>query len=280
MNYRSILNMASKELKENSIKSFLLDSEILLSKALNISREKVLINLEREINESQILKFIKIFEKRKKSEPIAYILGKKEFWKTDFYVNSNVLIPRPETEIIVEEAIKIIKNNKYYQLLDIGTGSGCIIISMLKEIRNCKGTGIDSSLEAIKVAKTNAKIQQLENRVKFIHSDIDNFLGYKYDMIVSNPPYINSLNLSKLDKDVQNYEPKLALDGGLDGISEIKKVVKKSSKLIKKKGTLILEIGSRQFDNSKEILEKNGFYIQKVLKDLSKKKRGIVSIKI
>tara|TARA_Y100001970_G_scaffold60242_1_gene76739 strand:+ start:173 stop:1015 length:843 start_codon:yes stop_codon:yes gene_type:complete len=280
MNYRSILNMASKELKENSIKSFLLDSEILLSKALNISREKVLINLEREINESQILKFIKILEKRKKSEPIAYILGKKEFWKTDFYVNSNVLIPRPETEIIVEEAIKIIKNNKYYQLLDIGTGSGCIIISMLKEIRNCKGTGIDSSLEAIKVAKTNAKIQQLENRVKFIHSDIDNFLGYKYDMIVSNPPYINSLNLSKLDKDVQNYEPKLALDGGLDGISEIKKVVKKSSKLIKKKGTLILEIGSRQFDNSKEILEKNGFYIQKVLKDLSKKKRGIVSIKI
>ena len=280
MNYRSILNMASKELKENSIKSFLLDSEILLSKALNISREKVLINLECEINENQILKFIKILEKRKKSEPIAYILGKKEFWKTDFYVNSNVLIPRPETEIIVEEAIKIIKNNKYYQLLDIGTGSGCIIISMLKEIRNCKGTGIDSSLEAIKVAKTNAKIQQLENRVKFIHSDIDNFLGYKYDMIVSNPPYINSLNLSKLDKDVQNYEPKLALDGGLDGISEIKKVVKKSSKLIKKKGTLILEIGSRQFDNSKEILEKNGFYIQKVLKDLSKKKRGIVSIKI
>ena len=280
MNYRSILNMASKELKENSIKSFLLDSEILLSKVLNISREKVLINLECEINESQILKFIKILEKRKKSEPIAYILGKKEFWKTDFYVNSNVLIPRPETEIIVEEAIKIIKNNKYYQLLDIGTGSGCIIISMLKEIRNCKGTGIDSSLEAIKVAKTNAKIQQLENRVKFIHSDIDNFLGYKYDMIVSNPPYINSLNLSKLDKDVQNYEPKLALDGGLDGISEIKKVVKKSSKLIKKKGTLILEIGSKQFDNSKEILEKNGFYIQKVLKDLSKKKRGIVSIKI
>ena len=280
MNYRSILNMASKELKENSIKSFLLDSEILLSKALNISREKVLINLECEINENQILKFIKILEKRKKSEPIAYILGKKEFWKTDFYVNSNVLIPRPETEIIVEEAIKIIKNNKYSQLLDIGTGSGCIIISMLKEIRNCKGTGIDSSLEAIKVAKTNAKIQQLENRVKFIHSDIDNFFGYKYDIIVSNPPYINSLNLSKLDKDVQNYEPKLALDGGLDGISEIKKVVKKSSKLIKKKGTLILEIGSKQFDNSKEILEKNGFYIQKVLKDLSKKKRGIVSIKI
>jgi len=280
MNYRSLLNISSNELKEISIKSFLIDSEILLSKALDVKRENILLNLEKKINKNELLKFKKILKKRKKNEPMAYILGKKEFWKTNFYVNSNVLIPRPDTEIIVEEAIKRIRKNNYSNLLDIGTGSGCIIISILKEIKNCKGTGIDLSLKAIKVAKTNAKIQQLENRIKFIHSDIDNFFCNKYDIIISNPPYINSINLSNLEKDVRNYEPKIALNGGFDGFSEIKKVIKKSSILIKKKGILILEIGSEQFDRSKEILENNGFYVLKVLKDLSGKKRGIVSFRL
>jgi len=280
MNYQILLKKASKELKSISVSNPILDSEILLSNALKISREKMLLNLNKKITQSEIDKFNKLLIKRKKKEPIAYIFGSKEFWKTTFVINQSVLIPRPETELLVEQSLKYLKKNRDYKVLDIGTGSGCILISILKERTKCKGIGIDFSKEAIKVAKINAKMQQLENRIKFVYSDVDKFLSSKYDLIVSNPPYIKTSELRDLDEDIKNYEPILALNGGPNGLLEIKKVIKKSSILLKIKGKLIFEIGHSQLSNVIKMLKQNKFYINDVRKDLSGKNRCIICSKI
>ena len=280
MNYQTIINRAANILRNNSILNPYLDSEILLSNILHTTREKLLLNLEKQITLQERKKFDIVIEKRKKKEPLAYILSKKEFWNTNFIINNSVLIPRPDTEIMVQEALNYLKIDRKYQILDIGTGSGCILISVIKERKTSKGIGIDVSKYAIHVAKNNAKIQQLENRIKFIHSDIDKFYSIKYDLILSNPPYISRLNLKRLSEDIRNYEPILALDGGSDGYSKITNVVKKSSKLIKIKGKLILEIGFGQLSKSVKILKQHGFYINKVSKDLAGKSRCIISTKI
>ena len=280
MNYQTLLNKSALILKKNSIKSPVLDCEILLSYALGFTREEVLLNLTNKLKISELIKFNTNFKKRKKMEPMAYILGKKEFWKSNFVVNKKVLIPRPDSEILVEESLSLLKKEKYYNILDIGIGSGCILISILKDRKKCVGTGIDISHEALRVAKINAKIQNLENRIKFIHSDIDKFLGSKYDMVVSNPPYISSSNVNGLSEDIKFYEPKLALNGGPDGYSKIKKVIKKSSKLLKNRGKLILEIGFNQLTGTIKILQENGFYINKYSKDLAGKIRCVISTKL
>ena len=280
MNYQTIINRAANILRNNSILNPYLDSEILLSNILHTTREKLLLNLEKQITLQERKKFDIVIEKRKKKEPLAYILSKKEFWNTNFIINNSVLIPRPDTEIMVQEALNYLKIDRKYQILDIGTGSGCILISVIKERKKSKGIGIDVSKYAIHIAKNNAKIQQLENRIKFIHSDIDKFYSIKYDLILSNPPYISRLNLNRLSEDIRNYEPILALDGGSDGYSKITNVVKKSSKLIKIKGKLILEIGFGQLSKSVKILKQHGFYINKVSKDLAGKSRCIISTKI
>jgi len=258
----------------------MLDSELILAKTLNTTREDLLMNMDKKLTKSQIEKFNNLIFQRINKKPMAYILGYKEFWKNNFKVNSDVLIPRPDTELIVEEALFILKKNKSYKVLDIGTGSGCIILSILKERQKCVGFGIDVSFKAIKIAKLNAKLQHLNNRAIFIKSDIDNYNTSNYDVIVSNPPYIKKFKIKSLDEDVKNFEPKIALDGGPDGCSLIEKVVVKSSRLIKKRGKFILEIDTKQAHNVKKILEKNEFYINKVSKDLSGKYRCIVSTKI
>jgi len=175
------------------------------------------------LNTDQLTNFKNLIERRKKGEPIAYLINKKEFWNNEFFVNKDVLIPRPDTELIIEEVLKIYSKNMQLQVLDIGTGSGCILLSILKERSNFYGTGIDISKKSINVSKFNAKQLNLNNRVKFFHSSIDNFKIGKYDLIVSNPPYIELLSLKYLEKGVVNFEPKLALSGGFDGFSKIKK---------------------------------------------------------
>ena len=280
MNYQEILEFGSKNLKIEKIKNPNLDSELLLSKAINKTREKIIINLSNSINKKQIIKFKKYLHRRKKKEPIAYILGFKYFWKHKFLVNNSVLIPRPDTEIIVSESLKIISINESKKILDIGTGSGCIIISLLKERPRCKATAIDISKKAINVAKTNAKLHHLKNKIDFINIDIDKYKSNKYDLILSNPPYIKNVSLNRLDDDVICHEPKLALSGGFDGYREISKVIKKSNKLLKISGKLIIEIDCNQKRYSKMLLKKNGFYINKVVKDLSGKDRCIISTKI
>tara|TARA_B100001741_G_scaffold308460_1_gene304709 strand:+ start:91 stop:933 length:843 start_codon:yes stop_codon:yes gene_type:complete len=280
MNYQEILSKGSKILKVNNIKSFNLDSEILLSSIVGLKRERLLLNLEKEIDDNKKNFFFDLIERRKKSEPVAYILGYKEFWKQSFIVNKNVLIPRPDTETLVENVLNNLDINSEKKILDIGTGSGCLIISILKERKQCLGVGVDISKKAIKLAKYNAKIQHIENRIKFFNSDIDNFYLDKYDFIISNPPYIKLHTINSLENDIKRYEPIEALDGGIDGYSKIKLVIKKSSSLIKKKGKLFLEVGSNQIMRTLEILKKNGFYKKDIIKDLSNKCRCIIAIKI
>tara|TARA_B110000003_G_C16592734_1_gene512467 strand:- start:148 stop:990 length:843 start_codon:yes stop_codon:yes gene_type:complete len=280
MNIENTLSYGVKILTKFNIKTPKLDSEILLSKVISKDRKYIILNSCEEINKKSLDDFNNLIQRRKKGEPIAYITNNKEFWNDSFYVDKNVLIPRPDTELIIDQVLKIFPKNKRLQLLDIGVGSGCILLSLLKERSNFFGTGIDISKKSINISKYNAKILQLTNRVKFYNSDVDNFKIGKYDLIVSNPPYIDLLNLKYLERDVINFEPKLALSGGFDGFSKIKKVVSKAADLIKKNGKLILEIGFSQTEKVRKILKENGFYTNKVIKDYGKKDRCIVSTKI
>ena len=279
MDYKTILNQSFNLLKNFNIKSARLDSELLLSNSLKISRENLLINLNKKIKPNQQKKFKSLLEKRKKKVPVAYILGYKDFWKSKFFINRSVLIPRPDTELIVEEVLNYLPKHKYRKILDIGTGSGSILISILLERQKSIGVGLDISKNAIKIAKINAKLQHVENRMKFINTNVDKYNGYKYDLIVSNPPYIKKNKISRLEEDVRNFEPKVALDGGCDGYSKIGKVIKKSSNLLKRKGNLILEVGYDQIYWTSSLLKRCGFFINKISKDLSKKDRCIISTK-
>ena len=280
MKYQEILNEGSKILKLNDIRSYNLDSEILLSSTLKLDRSQLLLNLDKRIENQEKKIFFNFIERRSKNEPIAYITGYKEFWKSKFKVNKNVLIPRPDTETIIEQVLNELDINSSKKILDIGTGSGCIIISILNERKKCFGVGIDISKNAVKLAKYNAKIQHIDNRIKFLNSDIDNFCGDKYDLIISNPPYIKHHEINGLEKDIKNHEPKVALDGGIDGYNKIRLIIEKSSTLIKKRGKLFLELGINQTRETLKILNLNGFYKTKVIKDLASKNRCIISTKI
>jgi release factor glutamine methyltransferase len=258
----------------------MLDSEILLSEVINKSREFIILNSNHNVSEKDYNFFQELVNQRSKGKPIAYLTGKKFFWKYEFFINEKVLIPRPDTEIIIEEILKIYKKKNKISFLDIGFGSGCILLSILKEKKDFKATGIDISNHALKVCKINAYKLGVKNRVRLFKSDIDKFSKGKYDLIISNPPYIKNLDLKYLEKDVINFEPKLALDGGLDGISEIRKIIKKSSELIKNGGKLILEIAYNQKKEVKQLLIKNSFYINSVVKDFANNDRCIISTKI
>jgi len=280
MKYQEALFQGSKILKFNNIRSFNLDSEILLSSSLQLDRSQLILNLDKKIKNKEKEIFFNYIERRKKSEPIAYITGYKEFWKNKFKVDKNVLIPRPDTETIVEQVLNDLNINSAKKILDIGTGSGCILLSILRERKKCTGVGVDISKNAIKLAKYNAKIQHIKNRIRFLNSDIDNFYGDKYDLIISNPPYVKLHKINSLDKDIKNFEPKVALNGGVDGYTKIRLTIKKSSTLIKKRGKLFLEVGFDQTRETLKLLKLNGFYTNKVVKDLANANRCLVSTKI
>ena len=280
MNIQNAINNASLYLKKNSIKSYKIDSEILMSEATNKDKKFLILNYNQKLNQKYLDRYTNLVQQRSKGEPIAYLLKKKDFWKYEFYISNKVLVPRPETEIIIEEILNITQNKSKLKILDIGVGSGCILLSILKEKKNFYGVGVDISKKCIENSKINALKLGLIDRSKFVKSDIDNFFNGKYDLIVSNPPYINKLNLKYLERDIIDFEPKLALDGGLDGLSEIRKTINKSSQLIKKNGKLILEIAFDQKYKVIKLLKNKGFYINKVLKDFAKKDRCIISTKI
>ena len=280
MNIENILNEGIDILQKNKIANPQLDSEILLSNSIKRDKKHIILNPKEVLNSEQLGKFKSLIERRKKGEPIAYLINKKEFWKDEFFVNKDVLIPRPDSELIIEQVLKIYSKDIQLQVLDIGTGSGCILLSILKERSNFYGTGIDISKKSINVSKFNAKQLNLTNRVKFFHSSVDNFNNGKYDMIVSNPPYIEQLSLKYLEKDVVNFEPKLALSGGFDGFSKIRKVINKASILIKKNGKFILEIGFNQKNKVIKILKEEGFYVNKAIKDYGNNDRCVISTKI
>ena len=277
---RKAIKEACLELNKKNIKSSLLDSEILMSKVLNRKRDHIILNLEKYLKQKEFDYYRYLIDERAKGKPIAYLTGKKYFWKDEFNVNENVLIPRPDTELIIEQILKIYKNKKSIRVLEIGVGSGCVLLSVLKEKRGFIGVGIDIDQKCLKVCKNNIKKLKLNNKINLYKSDIDNFNYGKYDLIISNPPYIKSTDFKYLEKDVSKFEPILALDGGVDGLSEIRKVINKSSELIKNNGKLILEVAFDQKSKVINLLKEKGFYINRVLKDLGNNDRCIISNKI
>ena len=269
-----------KKLKECNINNPYLDSEILMGQVLKKDRKYLILNIKKKLCINIIKKYFDLIEVRSLGKPVAYITGKKEFWNYEFKVKDGVLIPRPETEMIIDQVLKLTVNKTKLNILDIGVGSGCILLSILKEKREFLGTGVDISKRCIEISYLNSRNMNLKNRVKFFKTDIDNFNYGKYDLIISNPPYLKKLDFKYLDKDVANFEPKIALDGGIEGLSVIRKTIKKSSELIKKNGLFILEIAFDQKNIVKNLLRNKGFYINKILKDFANKDRCIISRKI
>ena len=279
MNIEIAIKNAYRELQKKKIDSALLDSELLLSKVIRKDRKFILLNPDKKLNQSDQESFKNLIIKRSKRKPLAYLTGIKSFWNNDFKINEKVLIPRPDSEIIIEQVLDIFKNKNNLNFLEVGIGSGCIALSILREKKAFLATGVDLSQDCIKICKYNADKLGVANRIKLLKSDVDNLIFRKYDFIISNPPYIKKFDLNKLKKEVKNYEPRLALDGGIDGLSVIRKVIKKSSELIKKQGKLFLEIGYGQKEPVKKMLKENNFYINKITKDLAKNDRCVISTK-
>jgi len=276
MNISNLLANGSRILKSNSIKTHVLDSELILSDILKLQKEKLIINSDHTVSEKVINNFNKLILRRTKKEPIAYILNKREFWSKDFFVNQNTLIPRPETELLCEQLIKIFKGESI-NFLDIGTGTGCILLTILSEISEAKGIGLDISKKAIDVARRNSKNLNLTSRAKFFTRSLEEIYGYKFDLVVSNPPYIKSIDLKNLQEDVRKFEPKIALDGGKEGLDVIKKVIYKSKTILKKLGLLALEIGHGQHYKVSQILKKQGFKEEILIRDYRNNVRCIVA---
>ena len=276
MKVLEVIKTGSKLLKEKNISSYVLDTELLLSKSLNKSREELLINLDQNINKRELTNFNKYLIRRSNKEPIAYLLGEKEFWSKKFFVNKDTLIPRPETELLVEKLVTIYKEKKI-TILDIGTGTGCIIASLLSELKNSTGTAVDISREAILVAKKNACKFKLSDRIRFLHKPFEELYGKKFDLIVSNPPYIKRMEIKNLSDDIKKFEPRMALDGGNDGLDLIKKVIYKSKEILKINGTLALEIGDEQIKKVSKILIDNKFRIKCVIKDYENNVRCVLA---
>ena len=280
MNIGLAINEGIKILKENSIINASLDAEILMAQAIKKDRKFILLNLNKRVNKEHLYNFKKLIKNRSRRMPVAYLTNKKFFWNSEFLVSNKTLIPRPDTELLIENVLSITKFKNKLNILDIGIGSGCILLSVLKEKKDFYGTGIDISKNCLNISKINAINLNVSSRLKLYKTNVDKFTRGKYDLIVSNPPYINKFKIKYLESDVAKYEPKLALDGGLDGLSEIRKVIRKSSELIKKKGIFVLEIGFDQKNKVIKLLNEKGFYINTITKDIANTDRCIVSTKI
>ena len=279
MNLDNTINKASQILKNHNIHSHELDAQIILSNIMGVKRESLITNNEINISKKIMEKYDSAIKRRIKKEPVAYIIGKKEFWSEDFMVNHGTLIPRPETELLIYKIINFFKNKKI-NILDIGTGSGCILLSILKELNFSRGIGIDISAKAIQMAKVNSKNLNLFYRSKFKVIDLNKFNIGKYDLIVSNPPYIPSRDIKNLSQDITNYEPLTALNGGSDGLDLIKKVIYKSNHLLKREGLLALEIGHSQYQKVSYILRSNGYREMSKEYDFNRNVRCIIGTKV
>jgi release factor glutamine methyltransferase len=273
---------AEQELKRSNNLNSRLDSEILVSHLINIPRESIYSKLKESLPYNKAEELQKLVSRRVKKEPIAYILNNKEFWSTNFYVDRSVLIPRPETEVLIDLILSQISNkNNYLNILDIGTGSGCILISLLKELFKAKGIGVDKSSKAIAIAKKNSISQQVDNRASFKNVNLEEIkFDKKFDLIVSNPPYLTDVSLKNLNLDIKLYEPKIALQGGVQGIDFLCKIINLASKILKINGLLALEIGDNQFHILAKYLKKNRFKILDKYILINKQVRCLLATKL
>ena len=273
---------AEQELKRSNNLNSRLDSELLVSHLINIPRESIYSKLKENLPSNKTEELQKLVSRRVKKEPIAYILNNKEFWSTNFYVDRSVLIPRPETEVLIDLILSQISNkNNYLNILDIGTGSGCILISLLKELAKAKGIGVDKSSKAIAIAKKNSISQQVDNRASFKNVNLEEIkFDKKFDLIASNPPYLPDVSLKNLNLDIKLYEPKIALQGGVQGVDFLCKIISLASKILKINGLLALEIGDNQFHILAKYLKKNRFKILDKYILINKQVRCLLATKL
>ena len=274
MNIKQALEYGIELLNKNNIESPNLKTRMLLANILNKNKEYLLIHDTEELNISNINKYKEDIQKLANGTPIQYIINKQEFMGLEFYVDKNVLIPQPDTEILVEEVINICKEqnaNKKIKILDLCTGSGAIGVSIANNIKNCEMTLLDISYDALKIAQRNSVIVETigdsqKSNIKTIQSDLFEKIEEKFDIIVSNPPYIETKTIQTLDKEVQ-MEPKLALDGGEDGLELYRRIIKEAYKYLNNNGTLALEIGYNQKDKVINLIKASNMY-----KDIYSKK--------
>jgi len=274
----NLVYLSLQKLRDKKIYNPELDLRILLNHSSKIKKQIFLNNLN--INDIDIDYFNSLLQKRLNYEPISKIIKKKNFWKYDFFVNSNVLDPRPETELIIEEVLRNIKDRKkQYKILDIGTGSGCLAICLAKELTNSKITAIDISKTAINVAKKNIKLKKLEHQIDLKLIDI-NKIKDRYDIIVSNPPYLTECEYEKAQEEIKNFEPKVALVGGLDGLQIYRILSKKIDYIMTNNSYFVCEIGKGQLDSIKDIFQNTNLVLKKISKDLNKIDRTLTFFKI
>ena len=277
MNISELLKEAREQFEKLELQTPQLDAEVLLCHFLNKDRSYVHIYPEKEISREICQKFWEAVDKRKNRMPIQYIVNKQQFMGLDFYVDERVLIPRGDTEILVEEVIEIYnkeKVNEKVNILDIGTGSGAITISLAKYINKAQVYSVDISEKALEIAKANALNNEVADRIEFLLGSMfeplnDRCLERTFDYIVSNPPYIPSKDVLELDEQVKSYEPKLALDGGEDGLDFYRSIIETAPNYLKNGAWLIFEIGYNQGQDLVNLMREKGFSDISVIKDLA-----------
>lgn len=283
MTIKDIIIKYSEEFKDIS-DTPRLDTELLLQKVLgDVDRLYIHLNLNKELTEEQKIKFIGFAEERINGRPIAYIVEKREFMGLDFFVKEGVLIPRPDTETLVEEIIEICKDRKNVSILDIGTGSGAITVSLAKYIENSNVTSFDISEIALAIGKKNAIINEVDKKIKYIKSDLFTALNdsdIKFDIIVSNPPYIKKKDIETLHTQVKDYEPHNALEGGEDGLDFYRKITEQGKKYLNECGILAYEVGHNQAEDVINIMKSNGYKKIYTKKDIQGIDRVVIGYNI
>ena len=288
-NIKNQLIEKTKLLKKYSINLPWLESKLLLSNVLKKDLNWIFFNLNKRISKKYIKTYDELIKKRTKKIPIAYLIKRKAFWDYDFKVNKNTLIPRPETETIISEVKKKYTKKDKFTFLDLGTGSGCIMLTILKQFPHAKGVGIDKSEKALRVAIENSKKLKLYSRCKLMKKDWKSknffknisllnkkfFKQDKFDLIISNPPYVSKEEMEELMDEVK-YEPKIALYGGINGLSCYSFLFSKLKSIISDNGHIIFEINPKKVTDLKKIIFKNGFKNVSFVKDLSNKERLVV----
>jgi len=273
-----ILNWSTHYLEEHQIENPRLNAELLLARSLNLSREGLYVYLNRPLKEEDREKLERVIKRRISGEPLQYLLGHQEFWSIDFKVDPRVLIPRPETELLVEQALLILCESSLEKplcALEIGTGSGAIAISLAKELRNILVVATDISREALLLAKENAMSAAVLHQIEFIHGDLfEPFQPLEekgpFGLVLSNPPYVARSEIQRLAREVKDYEPMVALDGGEDGMEFYRRITSQAPSYLRKGGWLLLEVGKGQGEIISEMLEREGHFDRvNRIKDLS-----------
>ena len=278
MTVLELLNWSTDQLEHDQIENPRMNAELLLARSLNLSREGLYMQLQDQLKEEKKEVFERLIRRRITGEPLQYILGHQEFWSVDFQVDPRVLIPRPETELLVEQSLQILSEISFQRIpsvLEIGTGSGVVAISLAKEMKDIFLVATDISRDALLVAEENARSAGVLGRIEFVNGNLfDPFRLYRegelFDLILSNPPYVDHSEIQRLSREVRSYEPIIALDGGEGGLEIYQSITSQATFYLKKGGWLLLEVGQGQAQKVAEQIERSGFFLKpQLFPDLS-----------